>query len=118
MDELDHKLRFGFLQRELGRFKPALAQAKEKILNEEISNYPIFVFHKGEIDIGVELIEEDLAAGGWLVHASTLEEFVARQIVNGQERIDDFRETFKQHDGHYCLFVLSELGHNFIFLEQ
>lgn len=115
---MDTNLQFKILEKELSPYKALLAKAAETIRDQDVSNYPIFVFHKGELDIGLELVAPSENHIGWLVNASTLEEFVARQIVNGQERIDEFRATYKQHDQHFCLFVLSELGHNFIFLEQ
>ena len=83
---------------------------------QEVSKYPIFVIHQHEVEIGIPLAE-NLEYGTWNVHASSLEEFVCKQIIQ-EEKVDSFREVFKDPLAYFCLFVLSELGANFIFLPR
>jgi len=91
-----------------------MAKASASIRDQEVSKYPIFVVHQHEVEIGVQLIASS-EANQWNVHASTLEEFVSKQIVE-MEKVDSFREVFKDPEEYFCMFVLSELGANFIFL--
>lgn len=102
------------LEEELSPFKKTMARASDTILDQEVSKYPIFVVHQHELEIGVLLVSAS-EASAWSIHASTLEEFVSKQIVE-MEKVDDFREVFKDPKEYFCLFVLSELGANFIFL--
>ena len=102
------------LEEELTPFRKTMAKASATIRDQEVSKYPIFVAHQHEVEIGVQLIAAS-EANQWNVHASTLEEFVSKQIVE-MEKVDSFREVFKNPDMYFCMFVLSELGANFIFL--
>jgi hypothetical protein len=46
-----------------------------------------------------------------------LEEFVTKQLI-AEEKVEDFQTLFRYHQNDLCLFVLSELGANFIFLPK
>lgn len=95
-------------------YRQVMAQAVDSILDQEVSKYPVFVVHQHEVEIGVPLVTAE-ADNKWSIHASTLEEFVSKQIVE-EERIDSFIDVYKDPREQFCLFVLSELGANFIFL--
>ena len=110
-------LLFKQLQRELKGYLPALQKAAEVVVDQDVSSFPIFVVHQYLADIGINIVDKDSTRGDWSVNVSTLEEFVAKQLI-AQEKVDDFRTLYKSHDGDLCLFVLNELGANFIFLPQ
>lgn len=104
------------LQKEIIPYKRILSQAADVILNENVSKYPIFVVHQQEMDMGIPLIE----AGNmfrWSVNASTLEEFVTKEIIF-MDKAQDFISTYKDPEVYLCLFVLSELGAQFIFINR
>jgi hypothetical protein len=104
------------LQSQLQSYKKILAQAADVILDENVSKYPIFIIHQQELSMGVSLIE----AGDtlkWSVNASTLEEFVTKELIF-MEKAQDFISTYKNPEEHLCLFVLSELGAQFIFMPR
>lgn len=103
------------LQKELSAYARPLANAAEIIEAQEVSSYPIFVVHQHMVDIGINIVDRERTQGNWSVNASTLEEFVTKQIL-APEKTDDFKTLYKNHAGELCLFVLSELGANFIFL--
>lgn len=105
------------LQGELKQYLPSLVKAAEIIQDQEVSNYPIFVVHQQTVDIGINIVDKEKAQGNWSVNASTLEEFVTKQILS-PEKVEDFKTLYRSHEGELCLFVLSELGANFIFLPQ
>ena len=105
------------LKKEIEPYKEILGKASDIILEKEVSNYPIFVFHQHEFEIGIPIVEHEKAKGNWSVHASSLEEFVSKSIIE-TERIENFKSVFKDPDTHYCLFVISELGAQFIFLDR
>lgn len=103
------------LQDELAPFIPIMQQATAAILDQEVSRYPIFVVHQQNVEIGVVLVDSDRSESIWSIHASTLEEFVSKQIIDA-EKAKDFIDVFKVPGKYFCLFVLSELGANFVFL--
>jgi hypothetical protein len=113
---MSHTDRFLALQHELLPYKKILAQASDVILNENVSKYPIFVVHQQELEMGVSIVE----AGNtfkWSVNASTLEEFVTKELIF-MDKAQEFIDTYKDPDVFLCLFVLSELGAQFIFMPR
>lgn len=104
------------LEKELGSYKKIMSKAADSILDQEVSKYPIFVAHQHEVEIGISILNEDVPSK-WRIHASTLEEFVSKQIIE-PEKIDSFKTIYKSPQSHCCVFVLSELGAKFIFLPR
>ena len=93
------------------------SKASDAVLDQEISKYPIFAVHQGDLVLGIPLVDKDKMAGNWSINVSTLEEFVAKQIIE-TARLDNFKEVFKDPQHYLCLFVLSEAGANFVFLPR
>lgn len=108
---------FKQIERELKQFIPLLAKATDSIIDQEVSKYPIFIVHKGEMEIGISLIDLEKNGGQWSINASILEEFVAKQLIKS-DKIENFQSIYKSTETHFCLFVLSEAGANFIFLPR
>lgn len=102
------------LERELAVYGGILGTAADTIVEKEVSEYPIFAVHQQIFDVGLPLIERERTNGNWSVNASSLEEFVTKQIIQ-PDRVASFQEAFKPVETHVCLFVLSELGAKFIF---
>jgi len=104
------------LQQQLQPYKKILAQAADVILDENVSKYPIFIIHQQELNMGVSLVEAGEKMK-WSVNASTLEEFVTKELIF-MEKAQDFISTYKNPEENLCLFVLSELGAQFIFIPR
>ncbi len=105
------------LEEDLQDYASTMEKAQQAILDQEVSKYPIFVVHQHEVEMGVLLIDGNNLGLLWSVHASTLEEFVSKQIIQ-PEKIDSFTQVYKDTNQYFCCFVLSELGANFIFLPK
>ncbi|HRO09822.1 MAG TPA: hypothetical protein PK611_03675 [Saprospiraceae bacterium] len=104
------------LEKQLKPYKKILGQAADVILDQHVSKYPIFVVHQQEIAVGIQLIEADKNLP-WSVNASTLEEFVTKNIIF-MEKSQDFIAGYKNPETNLCLFVLSELGAQFIYMQR
>ncbi len=105
------------LQKELAGYKKILSQAAAVIRDQDVSGFPIFVIHQNIVDIGINIVDKEAVQGNWSVNASTLEEFVTKQII-AEEKVEDFQALYRSHPDDLCLFALSELGANFIFLPK
>lgn len=103
------------LENELKPYREVLKRASEAMRDNEVSNYPIFVAHKNELEVGLVLIDKNMKGFKWTINVSSLEEFVAKSIVH-PEKIEDFKKVFKDPDSHICFFVLSELGAQFVYI--
>ncbi len=102
------------LEDDLRRYRKALNEALVIMLDQEVSKYPIFIIHQQELEMGVKLIEAGPETGIWSVHASSLEEFVVKSLIE-EDKISEFQKIYKSHSNHFCIFVLSELGAQFIY---
>lgn len=104
------------LQTELDIFRKLMTQASKVILDQDVSEYPIMVAHQQELELGIPIFKREENKGSkWSIHASTLEEFISRQIIF-PEKIEEFKSNYKDVSSNVCVFVLSELGAEFIFL--
>lgn len=113
---MSEEKKFEDLHKELAPYKSVLEKASNIILEKEVSKYPIFVFHQHDIEVGIPIIEKEKAKGNWNVHASSLEEFSSKSLIQ-KEKVEEFISVYKEKDKHLCLFVISELGAKFIFLD-
>ncbi len=112
---MDERKKYLQMQIELAPLKQTMGQAADTIMDKEVSDYPIFVVHKQEVELGIPLFESQ--PGQWSVHASSLEEFVSKQLIF-PEKIEDFKASYKDPEVYLCLFVLSDLGAQFIYVPR
>ncbi|MFN8333390.1 MAG: hypothetical protein U0T81_19610 [Saprospiraceae bacterium] len=78
------------LEQDLRRYRKALAQAREVMLDQEITEFPIFILHQQQLSMGVPVIEAGETTGQWSVHASSLEEFVLKNIIL-EDKVAEFK---------------------------
>lgn len=110
--------RYHQLKVELKPYMKAMIQASETIIDKEVSTYPIMIAHQQELELGIPIVTtKTFPQGKWNIHASSLEEFVAKQIIN-TEKVQNFRATYKEPKSFVCVFSLSELGAQFVFLPR
>lgn len=94
-----------------------LRKASETIIDQGVSRHPIFVFHRQHVELGIEVVKQETVTGAWSVNASTLEEFVTKQLIQ-EDKIEAFKKTFKDPQKHFCLFVLDNGNAQFVFIPQ
>lgn len=104
------------IKSDLEPYIPMMGTLADQVLVQDVSNYPIFVIHPDTIELGLPVVEKG-PQHRWAIHVSTLEEFSARQIIQ-EDKIREFRQVYKDPARHLCLFVLSDLGAQFIFLPR
>lgn len=114
---MDTNSKLKVLENELKPYVPALGKASETILTQNVSEYPIFIAHQQQMDIGIPIMEKDTIKGDWSINASTLEEFTTKGLIQ-VNKIDDFKSVYKNPEEFLCLFVISEIGATFVFLPR
>lgn len=105
------------LEKELDIYRKLMTQAADVIREKDVSEYPIFVAHQQEMEIGMVIHDSKKNGGKWSIHASTLEEFVSRQIIF-EDKIGDFKSNYNDPESKICVFILSTLGAQFVFLPR
>ena len=103
------------IKQQLEPFTKMAYEAAKKIKEEDISNYPIFVAHQDQIDIGIPLLNRNESGVFWSINASTLEEFYTKGLIL-EDKLDSFRQLYKNHESDICFFVISEVGAQYLFI--
>jgi hypothetical protein len=101
------------LETDLVLFSDSIKEIAEDII-EELSKYPIFIAHQHEAKIGELIIDKDELSTDWNIHASTLEEFVEKGIINSEKQ-EFFKQNYKDPSKFICVFVMVPEGANFVF---
>jgi len=116
-DEIKDVEKLMIIENDLQKYHTLLSKASDEILDKEVSNYPIFVIHKQDIALGVPLVVREKHETNWSIHVSTLEEFSVKKLIL-KNKLDSFRETYKNPKTHLCIFVLSDIGAQFLFIPR
>lgn len=106
---------YALLQEKLSGWLPLLSDAADTIINQGISDYPVFVISNDDLEIGVAMTKE---SGDKLkIKASTLEEFVARRLIS-PEKVEEFKAAYKAPDVYICISVIAADRSEIIFLPR
>lgn len=97
--------------------KDYLKTLRHEILNQDISNYPIFVATEVPVDIGRLVISKKELDIQWSFYASHLEDFVNKGIVE-LEKVEEFKKLYKANDSQLCFFLIMGGDFSFVFLPQ
>lgn len=114
---MDDQQQFERLKREIGPYRNLMETTVKSILNQEISNYPIFIFHQSEIEIGIPLISGAPSPSPWQIHISTLEELATKGVV-AMEKVREFQSIYKDPNSFFCIFLVKEEKASFVFIPQ
>lgn len=116
-DEMKEAEKLLVIENEMKRYNALLSAATDKILNSNASSYPIFVVAKQPIALGINLVDREKVNSNWSINASSIEEFVAHNLVF-KEKVPEFKKTYKDPTQFICLFVLSDLGAQYLFVPR
>ena len=105
------------LEQDLVNQKAIMNKAVELVLDQEVTDYPIFVLHQAPIEIGVALIEGGNIYSKWYIQVSSLEELATKQIIRA-DRIAGFREIYKDPTQYFCLLLINDAKIDFLFLPR
>ena len=92
-----------------------LKEASYAVRKRGFSDYPIFPICKVEQPIGKLLIGAQELNLKWNYNITYLDEFVQREIISS-EKVDAFKESYKDPDEFCCLFVIDNDFTNFVFI--
>lgn len=102
------------LKKDLDFYKEAIHEVASDIIAEGLSDYPIFIAHQHEVNIGEVILDRAELGTNWTIQAATLDEFVARNIIE-LDRKARFIKHYKDPKSFMCLFVVVPEGANFVF---
>ena len=102
------------LEADLKFFNESIHEVAIEIMVEGLSNYPIFIAHQHELNLGELILDRHDLNTNWSIHASTMEEFLEKDLIKDilKER---FVKTYKNPNDFMCVFVVVPEGANFIY---
>lgn len=104
------------LAKKLAPYNLVMGNAADTILNQEVSSYPIFIIPTESIPLGIPIVEQTVE-DPLRIHASTLEELATKKVIE-MNKVDHFREVYKDPEEFLCLFVVDEKEAKFIFIPR
>ena len=110
----DYIDRFG---QQLHFYLELMKEAFEGVINEDVSRYPVFIFHQQEMNVGLPIYDQGHHNGEWSVNISTLEEFYIKGIVT-IEQVEEIKAKIIGQPPQYCCMVLSEGKGSLIFVNR
>jgi len=102
------------LELDLKFYNESIKEIAVEIVAEGISQHPIFVAHQHELSLGEPILDKDELNTSWSIHASTIEEFVEKGIIQPDKK-DRFIKQYKDPNAFMCVFVIVPEGANFVF---
>lgn len=102
------------LETDLKFFSESIKEVAVEIMVEGISSFPIFVAHQHEVKLGEAILDKSELNTEWSVHASTIEEFVEKGLIQPGKK-DRFEKQYKDPYLFMCVFVIVPEGANFVF---
>jgi len=115
MKEADDYIdRFG---QQLHFYLELMKEAFEGVINEDVSRYPVFIFHQQDMNVGLPISDRTQNHGEWSVNISTLEEFYIKGIVT-IEQVEEIKAKIIGQPPQYCCMLLYEGKGSLIFVNR
>ena len=92
-----------------------LKEASYQIRVRGFSDFPIFPIAKVSQPVGYILFDREELNLRWNYYASYLDEFVQRKLID-EDKIEAFKQSYKNPDEFCCLFVIDRGFTNFVFI--
>ena len=103
------------IQNDVAEIGDQLREIASRVIEEGISEYPVFVAAHQWVDLGRPIFDRDAVQVNWFFFASILEEFVQKKIVL-QDKLRAFQRTFGDPMETACIFVITESEARFVFV--
>lgn len=102
------------LKVDLDFYKESIREVALELIQEEFTQYPIFIAHQHEVKVGEIILDKTELGTDWTIQASSLEEFLEVGIIK-EDKKEAFVKRFKDPTRFMCLFVIVPEGANFVF---
>lgn len=103
------------LRNDVAEVGEQLREIAQQVINENISDYPVFVAAQHWVDIGRPIFDREEVQLNWYFFASLLEEFVKKKIVL-PENVAPFKKAFGDPAEKACIFMVNDEGARFVFV--
>lgn len=105
----------GTVSQDFVKIADNIKEASYQIRKRGFSEYPVFIIAKTEIPIGQLLFKKDEINTIWNYYVTYVDEFVERKIIE-KDKLDLFKDAYKNPEEFCCLFVIDEDFTNFVYI--
>ena len=104
------------LEKDLVLFKESIMDVSLSIVEDGVSDYPVFIASEGFFPIGELILDREELQTQWSIFASTTEELIKAGIIQA-DKARFFITQYKPVKEYMCLFVVaSEKEAGFVFV--
>lgn len=97
-------------QRQARIYQDYLMKIARAVIQQNISQYPIFVMHREPaLQLGKPIVLANTDGTDWSVNASLMEEFVTKGIIS-KNNTENFTNAYRNPFEYLCLFIVSGQG--------
>lgn len=112
--ELDGKY-LGTITSDFVKISNQLKEASYQIRKRGFSDYPIFPISKQPQPIGQLLFSYEEMDLKWNIYVTYMDEFLQRELID-PEKVDEFKDNYKDPEEFCCLFVIDGAFTSFVFI--
>ncbi len=112
--ELDGK-NLGKISQDFIKVVDHIKEASYQIRKRGFSDFPIFIMCNTEISLGQLLYKKDEVGTDWNYFVTYIDEFIQKELIE-KERVDEFKNNYKNPDEFCCLFVVEGEVAKFVFI--
>jgi hypothetical protein len=103
------------LEKDIRFYNDSIKEVAFEILDNRVSEYPIFVAHQNIIELGEMILNSEDFDKDWSINASILDEFIEKGLVL-KDKVSEFKRVYKDPKKNICIFLVTEELANFIFI--
>lgn len=103
------------LRNDIAQVGPHLMEIAGRVIDEGISEFPVFVASFEMVDIGKPIFDRDVVQLNWFFNASILEDFVRKNIVK-KENLNRFQRVYGNPKEEACIFMITPDEAKFVFV--
>lgn len=105
------------IEQEVEKWNETLLNVRTLLIEQRISNYPIFIFQKSSTPVfGKLIIDQSQTNYQWNIFITHLEELYHKKFIT-EDKIEDFRLNYKDKSDMFCiLFISNEQDTGFLFV--
>jgi hypothetical protein len=103
------------LEKDIRFYSDSIKELAFEILDNKVSEYPIFVAHQNIIELGEMILNSEDFDKDWSINASILEEFIEKGLVL-KDKVSEFKKVYKDPKKNICIFLVTKELANFIFI--
>jgi Mg2+/Co2+ transporter CorC len=103
------------LQKDFRTIATDLEEIVDKILEEGITRYPVFIAAKQKIVLGIQIYERVASNLHFDFYLSPIEELIRKGVIR-TEALQEFKDAYKNPLDTACVILISDNEYNFIFL--